>query len=131
MHKRPAADKFMKAVRELRSRDSSEEEAIGAAWVLYPAKIKDKSNRSRFLRAYRAPYRNFCRAQEAYTAGENIVQIVAALDKRTLVGAPKRNLNARGKKRDFSLARINGMWRAMSREQQNEFLRTNNLSRNA
>jgi hypothetical protein len=131
LHSRPAADKFMKALRELRSRDSSEQEALGAAWVLYPDKIKDKSNRSRFLRAYRAPHQNFFRAEEAHTAGKNIVQIVAALDKRTLVGAPKGNLNARGKKHDFSLRRMHGMWRAMSREQQDEFLRTSNLSRNA
>ena len=30
MHKRPAADKFMKAVRDLRSRNASDEKVIGA-----------------------------------------------------------------------------------------------------
>ena|SRR5882724_1886671 len=129
MHKRPAADKFMKAVRDLRSRNASDEEVRGAGWVLYPDKTKDAFNRARLLRACRASRHNFIRAEEAYESDANIVQIVAALDTSTLAGAPKGNLNARGKRRDDSLWRINGAWHALSRGKQDEFLRIHNLKR--
>jgi len=133
MHNRPAADKFMKAVRDLRARNASKEKCKGAAEVLYPsgsaAASSVKSARSRFIRACVASDESFRRARNAYDSGANIVDIVAALDKATFAGAPKGNVNARGKKRDFSLTRINGMWRTMSREKQNEFLRTHNLKR--
>lgn len=131
MHKRPAADKFMKAVRDLRSRDASDKEVIGAGWVLYPDKVKDEANRSRLLRACRASDESFCRAQKVYEAGANIVQIVAALDTSTSAGAPKGNLNALGKKQDDSIERFGATWRGMTRAKQDEFLRTNNLSRNS
>lgn len=129
MHKRPVADRFMKAVRDLRSRTASEEQAIGTAWSLYPDKTKDEANRSRLLRAFRATDESFRRAEDAYKAGANIVQIVAALNTSSSAGAPKGNLNALGKKQDDSIDRFNATWRGMTRAKQDEFLRTHGLSR--
>ena len=129
MHKRPATDKFMSAVRKWRARNASEDRLIGAAWELYPDKAKDRANRSRFLRACQASEQSFRRADEAAKRGGNIVDIVGLLERRSIAGAPKGNLNARGKRRDHSLSRINNAWRALPSERQNEFLRLHNLQR--
>ena len=128
-HSRPEADKFINQAKRLREKNAPETEIVGAADVLYPDPLRDKSKRSRLLRACRASDAGFARAVQAYEEGGNIGAIVAALETSSAAGAPKGNINSRGKKRDFSMGRIEGMWRAMSRAQQNEFLRSHDLRR--
>jgi hypothetical protein len=133
MHKRPAADQFMREAKRLRSENASEEKIRGAAEVLYPtgsAALKSvRSMRSRFLRACTASDQNFAHAEGIHTSGGHIGKIVGGLDKRSAAGAPKRNLNALGKKRDFSLNRFNAMWRAMSPADQDKWIKSNKLRR--
>jgi hypothetical protein len=86
--------------------------------------------RSRLLRAVRASAAAFAEAERVYTSGGDIGDIVRALPRHSAAGAPKGNLNSRGKKRDTSIERISGIWRAMSREAQDEFLDAHDLSRN-
>jgi hypothetical protein len=109
MYVRPKADQFMREVRRLRVQRASEEKCQGTAEVLYPngsaAASSLESTRSRFVRACLVPNTSFQRAEDAYKAGANVMQIVATLDK-TSAGAPKGNLNAQGQKRSSSLDRI-------------------------
>ena len=128
-HSRPEADKFIKEAKRLRAKNASEPEIIGAAEVLYPNKEKDKYKRSRLLRACRASQESFGRALQVYKEDGNIGTIVAALDTNSLAGAPKGNIKSRGKKRNFSLTRFNGTWRAMTRAEQDAFLQANSLIR--
>jgi hypothetical protein len=81
------------------------------------------------MRACRASGANFSAVLAAYERGANIGEIVAELELMGITGAPVGNLNARGKKKDFSLKRINNTWRAMTRDEQDEFLRKNGLRR--
>lgn len=128
-HLRPEADKFIAQAKRLREKSAPEAKIIGAAEALYSDPLKHKSKRSRLLRACRASDMSFARAVKVYNDGGNIGAIVAALETSSTAGAPKGNLNSRGKKRDFSLTRFTGMWRAMTPAEQNEFLRLNGLSR--
>ncbi len=128
-HSRPEADKFIKEAKRLRDKNASEPEIIGATEVLYPNKEKGKYKRSRLLRACRASDESFARALRVYKEGGNIGTIVAALETSSLAGAPKGNINSRGKKRDFSLTRFNGTWRAMTQAEQDAFLQANRLIR--
>src|SRR5947208_2722732 len=118
MHTRPIADQFIAEARKLRGRGASEDEVIGAARVLYPttSRGRDVSMRSRLLRAVRASAAAFAEAERVYKSGGDIGDIVRALPRNSAAGAPTGNLNSLGNKRDTSLARLNGMWRAMSRE---------------
>jgi hypothetical protein len=128
-HSRPAADRFIKEAKNVRVL-ASEEEAQGAARTLYPRNNPtDKSKRARLLRAYRASPRSFSEAIRVYDTGGHVGAIVAALDLASVAGAPKGNINARGKKRNSSIDRFNKTWHAMPRSEQDEFLRVNHLSR--
>jgi hypothetical protein len=128
-HSRPEADKFIEQAKRLRKKNATDDQITGAAEVLYPDRLKHKSKRSRLLRGCRASEASFARAVKVYEDGGNIGAIVAALDTSSSAGAPKGNVNSRGKKRDFSLTRLNGTWRAMTRSEQDQFLRANNLMR--
>lgn len=81
------------------------------------------------MRACRASEASFASALQTYAAGGNIGQVVASLDTMGATGAPLGNINARGKKKDFSLDRINNTWRAMTAAEQDEFRRLNGLGR--
>lgn len=53
-HSRPEADKFIEQAKRLRNKNAGKAEIIGAAEVLYPNPLKDRSKRFRLLRACRA-----------------------------------------------------------------------------
>jgi hypothetical protein len=117
-HSRPVADRFIQEVEKLRNRSASEDEIRGAGRILYPkVTARDESMRARLMRACRASDANWSIVRRHYDDGANIGAVVAELDRPTATGAPKGNINSRGKKRDFSLTRISGMWRAMTRAQ--------------
>jgi hypothetical protein len=129
-HARPVADRFIQEAKKLRVRNASDDEIKGAARVLYPnTTARDLSMRARLMRACRASNANFLAVLAVYERGANIGAIVAELEPMGITGAPIGNLNARGKKKDFSLKRINNTWRAMTRAEQERFLAENRLAR--
>jgi hypothetical protein len=128
-HSRPVADQFIHEAKKLRARNASDDEIKGAGRVLYPRTVpRDLAMRARLMRACRSDA-NFSTMLAAYERGANIGKIIERLEPMGITGAPIGNRNARGKKKDFSLKRINGMWQAMSRVKQDEFLRANELRR--
>jgi len=129
LHSRPEADKFIEHAKRLRNKNAGEDEIVGASEALYPDPIKHRYKRSRFKRACLVSDASFARAVAVYDAGGNIGDIVAALETTSAAGAPKGNINARGKKRDFSMKRLNGTWRTMTRAEKDEFLQANGLKR--
>ncbi len=84
--------------------------------------------RSRLRRACLATNEAFAAALDAYHRGANSSEILDYLG-RSSSGAPIGNLNGAGKKRKDSSKRFAGMWRAMSREEQDQFLAVHRLSR--
>lgn len=92
-HAHPEADKFIEQAQRLRAKNASEHEIICAADVLYPDGTKHRSKRSRLIRACRSSDESFARAEKVYHGGA-----IAVLDTSSAAGAPKQNINARGKK---------------------------------
>ena len=120
----------MTEAHRLRSRNATRAEVEGAASVLYPSdSAKDQTMRSRLWRACSVPASNFASAFEAYRRGANSSEVLVYLGRNSNAGAPEGNLNGAGKKRKSSEKRLAGMWRAMSREEQDQFLAAHQLRR--
>lgn len=114
----------------LRSRNATWAEVEDAASVLYPSdSATDKTMRSRLRRACSVPAPNFASALEAYRRGANSSELLVYLGRNSNAGAPEGNLNGAGKKWKSSEKRFAGMWRAMSREEQDRFLAAQQLRR--
>jgi hypothetical protein len=133
MHLRPEADRFFREVERLRSEGRSRDYIKGTANTLYPDGSASPSTlaakRARFMTACTAPAERFARGKEVYLGGGNLNEAVRAIGPSSSAGAGEGNLNARGKRKKHSLDRINGLWRALSRDKQNQFLRQHNLLR--
>jgi hypothetical protein len=110
-------------VLRLRAKNISLDEAKRQILREYPGRVaSDKYMRSRSKRLFLCPVPEFANAVGVYESGGHINDILSVVPTVSSAGAPRGNLNARGKRQKSPLPRLHALWRSLSSEERTQFL---------